>query len=215
MTFLLCACGCGGALHGVSAVSRTLWPPRRLTAPVTEPISLADAKLHLRVEHTADDALIQNQISAARAFIEDYCSRAIGAQSWQQTVDGSPDALPIPLTRAPVTAVTTVELVDTTGTRLAVAGTILDNAVIPARVYPPTAGWPAAPAGQSWVRTQVAYDAGSEVTPEPIRQALLLLLGQWYDHRATIHVGSGSVTLPFAFRELLSTYCTTIGLAAA
>ncbi len=36
-----------------------------IEAPASEPISLIEAKNYLRVDHSADDALIASQISAA------------------------------------------------------------------------------------------------------------------------------------------------------
>lgn len=208
--FLRCACGCGGALHPVTP--RVYPPAQRLIGPRVEPITLDEAKLHLKVEHTVDDTLIAGLISAARAYCEDYCERAIGEQSWRQTVDGPPSAWPIVLWRGPVSEIVSVTLVDAAdSTPVDVVGCKLDRAVTPARVAPPASGWP--PAGASpWVRTTVDYLAGAPATPEPIRQAMFLLVGEWYDSRAAINVGNIVTPLAFAVNALLAGSRTTTGV---
>src|SRR5690349_19268567 len=52
------------------------------SAPTAEPLSLAQAKLHLRVDITDDDVLIGACITAARQLIEDWCGLCIVKQSW-------------------------------------------------------------------------------------------------------------------------------------
>jgi len=52
------------------------------SAPTAEPVSLAMAKAHLRVDFTDDDALITAYITAARQLIEDWCGICLVRQSW-------------------------------------------------------------------------------------------------------------------------------------
>ena len=172
MSFLLCACGCGGALHPATTVVR--YAPVRVTDATVEPVTLAEAKQHLRVEHTVDDALIASLITAARQHVDDYCEASFAAEeTWQVTVDGAPPDV-IALTRGPVQAVVTVHLVDQHLVEVAVADTRLDLGSQPARLYAPAAGWPAPATGASWVRTRVIYAAGAATVPGAVRQAMLL-----------------------------------------
>ncbi len=43
---------------------------KRITAPSVDPIDLATAKLHMRVTHSEEDALIPIYISAAVAYLD-------------------------------------------------------------------------------------------------------------------------------------------------
>lgn len=56
---------------------------RRISAPQSEIISLAEAKLYLRVDHADEDVLISEQIVAVRMFAEDYLGRSLVTQDWE------------------------------------------------------------------------------------------------------------------------------------
>ena len=47
----------------------------RATEPASNPVTLAEAKLHLRIDNTDDDTLIASLITAATRWAEDYCDR--------------------------------------------------------------------------------------------------------------------------------------------
>lgn len=53
-------------------------------------MTLAEAKLHLRVNFTAEDALISSLIAAARSAAENICRRAFVTQKWELALDGFP-----------------------------------------------------------------------------------------------------------------------------
>jgi hypothetical protein len=59
----------------------------RDTQPVVEPVSLADAKAHLRVDGETEDGLIQSLISTARAWAEDYTDRTFVLTKWVMRTD--------------------------------------------------------------------------------------------------------------------------------
>ena len=61
-------------------------------APAEEPLTLAEAKIDMRVDEdfTDHDALIEALITAAREYAELICRRALITQKWQLTLDQFP-----------------------------------------------------------------------------------------------------------------------------
>jgi len=60
----------------------------------TEPVTLAEAKQHARIEITDDDTLISGMITGARQLVERMTNRALITQTWQLTLDQWPGANP-------------------------------------------------------------------------------------------------------------------------
>lgn len=59
----------------------------RATEPANNPVTLAEAKLHLRIDNTDDDALITNLITAATRWAEDYTDRTFCQTQWTMRLD--------------------------------------------------------------------------------------------------------------------------------
>ncbi len=59
---------------------------RLVTAPLNEPITFAQAKNFLRIEHNADDEPITRAITAARQAAEQYLRLALLTQTWDYTL---------------------------------------------------------------------------------------------------------------------------------
>lgn len=57
-----------------------------ITPPASEPLTLAEAKVFLRIEHAADDALITRAVAAAREAAEHYLRCALLPQTWEYIV---------------------------------------------------------------------------------------------------------------------------------
>ena len=65
-------------------------PLQILQEPAVEPLSLAEAKLHLRVDIPDDDALISALITSVRQYAETITRRAFIQQTWQYVIDSFP-----------------------------------------------------------------------------------------------------------------------------
>jgi hypothetical protein len=61
-----------------------------ITAAASLPVSVADAKLFLNIEGTADDALIEAFIYAAADAVRQYCKRSLVAETLELRMDGFP-----------------------------------------------------------------------------------------------------------------------------
>jgi len=58
-----------------------------IKAPDDEPISVDDARDHLRIDHTDEDGYLTALIVAARSHVENYCQIALLPQDWRLTLD--------------------------------------------------------------------------------------------------------------------------------
>ncbi|MGQ0740924.1 MAG: head-tail connector protein [Alphaproteobacteria bacterium] len=107
-----------------------------ITAPAEEPVSLADAKAHLRVDTNDDDALITRLIAAARQAAEEATGRAFVAQTWRLWLDGWPSEWAIELPRPPLIGVSSITAYDRNGNATVVDAEtyLVDAAARPGRV---------------------------------------------------------------------------------
>ena len=153
------------------------------TAVATEPISVAEAKLHLRVDHSTEDTLISALITAAREECEHLLERALAPQTLELSIDEFPDD-GIKLLRPPVSSITSIIYVDGDGDEQTMDALTyyLDNSQEPCWVIPVYGGsWPSTRAEANAVR--VTYVAGYATCPEAIRAWMLLRVGTLYRHR--------------------------------
>lgn len=167
------------------------------SAPTIEPVSLAEAKHHLRVDHSEDDGLIAALIVAARARAEDVTGLALLPTRYRWTFDAFPETdrlmhLPV----GPARAVIAVRYLDAALVQqtLAASSYFSDVTSLPARIRlsPTAAGWPFTAAVPGAV--EVEFTAGRDdaaAVPADLRQALLLMVGTWYETREEAAVGPG------------------------
>lgn len=188
---------------------------RLATAPAAEPVSLTEAKLHLRVDISTDDNLITAQIVAAREACEKWTGRAFITQTWERYFDVFPSCEMglIELPHSPAIAITSVIYTDTNN----IAQTMssgdyqLDAVSEPARLLPVDGeAWPTDvkpyKANAVKVTWTAGYGAAASAVPGPIKQAILMLIGLMYENREAVNVGNLVTELPVGVQDLLWNY---------
>ncbi len=173
-----------------------------LAPPTQEPISLPEAKLHLRVSLDDDDTLILGLISAARDYLEKATGRQFLTATYRLSVPCF-EACCLRLPRPPLQSLVGtyvdslgatqplgITYIDTAGVTQTLATTVygVDADSQPGRVYLlPGQSWPSLYSMPNPV--QVTYKAGYATSSAlfarhaSLRSALLLLIAHLYEQR--------------------------------
>jgi hypothetical protein len=148
-----------------------------IAGPGEEPVTLAEAKAFARIDGTEEDALVGALIAAARLHVESVTGRALVTQTWRlvlNCVSGRLVQLPV----VPVSG-----LIEAPEGAALQGDSVLLAAPVDALTLDYTAG----------------YGDAADV-PADLRQAVLVLIAYWYEHRDSV------TTAPAGFERLVATY---------
>lgn len=178
-----------------------------ITGPAVEPISLAEAKAHLRVDGSDEDALIGLLIQSARQAAEHEAGRVLVSQTWELVLDAFPTA-EIELRAAGVLSIASVKYVDTAGAEQTLAGAayVLDAETAPAYLLPAAGyAWPATADTANAVRVRyvAGFGAAADSVPASIRHWMLLHIGTAYAQRESVAAGVPVAELPGRYHAAL------------
>ena len=184
----------------------------RVTPPSTEPVSLAEAKEHCRVDISDDDSYISSLISVAREVVEDRLDQTLMQTVWEARYDSFPIwelVLPRPPMAAANVTITYRNEAGTDQTLTSDSGHFqVDERTVPGRVLPNYAAtWPAVRGDENSVTVRwTAGHATAASTPAVARHAILLLVGHWYATREPVTVGTTAqnAPVPYTFETLIS-----------
>ena len=180
----------------------TWYPPVVIVAAADEPVSLAEAKAHTRVDGNDDDTSLNNTIAAARAYVEAYCGTPLVSRTVAVKCDYFQDFAVLPL--APVSTISSITYLET-----AAATKTLSDDVYELRSEGLTASivlkcgrsWPTIQPGS---RITVTATVGYATLPDDIRHAMLLLIGHWHKYR---EAGAREVAdIPHGVESLLANH---------
>lgn len=180
------------------------------SGPALEPVTVAEAKAHLRIDGTSEDTLIASLVLTSRLHVEAALGLALITQSWRMLMDRWPLHRDIELPLRPLQSIDAVRVWPETGAAVVIDEDdyLADAASAPPRLVRTGVVWcqPGRAANGIEIDFTAGYgDAASDV-PEPIRQAVLLLVAHWYERRDPIEVGAPQTTVPRPVSQLLEPY---------
>ena len=189
----------------------------KVSQPTSEPVTLAEAQLHLRLDTAGsppahpDDALVQAFISASRESAESYTGVTIAACEYE--AQGTPTNEKLSLQTHPVNSVSSVTYQDGDGVTQTVdaADYYVDNFAKPAvLVFKKNT-----PVQDVTVRFTAGFTDGQSPNPYPtpsaVKAAILLMLGNLYENRETVSAIE-SFERPQSATYLLTPYRINMGL---
>lgn len=190
-----------------------------IAAPADEPVSLAEAKAHCRVDFIDDDALIVGLIRTMRLRAEALTRRALITQRWRYTTDAFPSGALITrqwrfatntapygvlvLPKPALISVESVKYLDAAGVLQTLSPSAYDvhaeelmGGIVP--IYGTT--WPdtRAQLGSVQVEYTAGYGTAADV-PQPIKSWMLCYIAAAYENRASTITGRSisAIDLPF------------------
>ena len=83
------------------------------SAPLIEPVTLDEAKAHLRIDGNVEDVLISSLILTSRLHIEAALDLALIDQAWTLQLDRWPKRWDVAIPMSPLKAITQVRVRDT------------------------------------------------------------------------------------------------------
>ena len=199
-----------------------------ITPPALEPLTLAEAKAHLRLDTGDEDALVASLIVAARQLVEAHTGRALIAQAWRLVLDDwptrntfaltpgpfvplgstpNPNTLTLPL--GPLISLDAIRVYDAfnVATPLAASTWYVDAQPGGARLQFTTAPRePGRAIAGIEIDVTVGYGPAASDVPEALRLAMRMLVARWFEARGDAATDSGQAQIPTHIAALLQPF---------
>lgn len=198
------AAGYGGFSSEPIQVGSTL-----IAGPTLEPITVADAKRHCRIDVDDDNASVNDWIKASRAQVEYDTSLKLYTQTWDLTLDAFPSwRQPISLPFGPLQSVTSIKYYDSTNTLQTWASsnyTTDTSSATPRIGLTDTGDWPSDLRifQPGLVRVVVGWASVTSI-PENLRHAVRLIIGQLMKSREPVVDSRFAIEVPLGYAALIA-----------
>lgn len=175
--------------------------------PALEPVSLEEAKAHLRLDGNGDDDYVSALIVAARLQVETAIRRVLIDQTWRiYRDDWPPDGL-VDLPVSPVRSIVEIVVYDADGepTTLAPTAWKLDAASSPARLkLIGTGPSPGRPLNGIEIDVVAGWGPSGVSVPRTLRLAIMTLVARWFENREGVGFGIVPSSVSDAFEALVA-----------
>ena len=182
------------------------WTMQVSSAPATEPITTAEAKKQSYIDTDDDDDFIDDNIQAAREYLQEQTNTSFITQTRVMRMDRFPDTIKIPF--SPLISVTSITYVDTNGDTQTLSSSLYDVDIYrkPARINPAY--------GESWPSTRLIDDAitltyvagyaNAAAVPALIKKMMLFMAAHYYENREILITGTIVAKIPETVESLIA-----------
>ena len=180
-----------------------------ISPPALEPVSLDEAKAHLRLTGTEDDDYVAALIVAARLHVETAIRRVLIDQTWRIYRDDWPRDGFVELPVGPVRSIAEIVVYDADGepTPLTQTAWALDAASRPARLkLLGTGPTPGRPLNGIEIDVVAGYGASGLDVPQPLRLAVMMLVARWFENREGASFGVVPSSIADGFEAAIAPY---------
>ncbi|MGE7371039.1 head-tail connector protein [Neorhizobium sp. NPDC001467] len=178
------------------------------TPPTAEPITLAEAKAHLRLDGDEEDALVASLVATARQHLERETGLCLLAQNWRLCLDAWPRDGIVKIARYPLRAIEAVTVYDHAGmpAEVSLNAHLLDGEARPARLWLRD---PPAP-GQAMNGIEITFaagfgEAGTDV-PDVLKRALLVHVAHMFAFRGVVAAQDQPAGIPQGYERLIAAW---------
>lgn len=177
--------------------------------PAAEPVTLGEAKAHLRIDADDEDALIGALISTAREHVERETGLVMLSCGFRLCLDAWPDDGVVRIPCGPVRTIEAVTIYDGEGEAQAVplAGHLLDGEARPVRL------WLAAPPRPGRMLNGIEIDfvagfgeSGTDV-PDTLKRAMLMHVAAMFSVRGVVSPEAMPAAIPPGYERLIAPFC--------
>jgi uncharacterized phiE125 gp8 family phage protein len=180
-----------------------------ITPPVAEPLTLAQVKVHLRIDQNAEDDFLTSLIAVARQHLERTTGLVLISQTLRLYLDGWPDTGLIEIARGPVQAVTDARIYDDDGVEITVdlGGHVLDGSARPARLWLRSRPSPGRPMNGVEIDFTAGFGEAATDVPDTLKRAMLTHIAAMYEFRSAVSVDQQPAAVPDGYDRLIAPFC--------
>ena len=179
-----------------------------LTPPTGEPLTLAEAKVHLRIDHSAEDALVTDLIRCVREYLERETGLALLTRRFRLYLDDWPCSRAILISKGPVQVIeaVTVYAEDGTPEDVDASGFVLDGQARPARLILPFRPPPGRPINGIEIDFSAGFGLTGAEVPDMLKRAMLLHAALLYEFRGAVALDNQPAAVPAGYERLIAPF---------
>jgi uncharacterized phiE125 gp8 family phage protein len=181
---------------------------RLVTAPSTEPLTYSEVKAYLRLNGDSEEAFVTSLIVVARQYVESQIWRPLISQVQSMNFDKSELTTQVyNINKAPVISINSVTYYDLNNALQTLNASDWESDIYsnPARFRIKTLPQIYDRMNALQVNFTCGYSNAASV-PLPIKQAMLMLIGHYYENRQIVMTGTQVNEVPFAAETLLNPF---------